>query len=158
MQPIVKIRFGSHLYGTNNQNSDTDYKGIFIPDYREILLGKISHNDNQSTGSNNSKNTKDDVDTEWISIHKFIKDAISGQTYAFDMLHAPENMCERTIYSGLWDEIVDNREKFYSKNIHAFVGYAKGQAAKYSKVSSRLNTIKNIISILEREKLKCHQN
>ena len=28
---IVLMKFGSHLYGTNTENSDTDLKGIYMP-------------------------------------------------------------------------------------------------------------------------------
>jgi len=31
MNLIVKSVFGSILYGTNDENSDHDYKGVFIP-------------------------------------------------------------------------------------------------------------------------------
>ena len=38
---LVKMFFGSHLYGTTNENSDTDLKGVFLPNKRDILLGRI---------------------------------------------------------------------------------------------------------------------
>ena len=36
---IVKIKFGSHLYGTDNEKSDLDYKGIFLPSI--ALVSKV---------------------------------------------------------------------------------------------------------------------
>jgi len=30
--------YGSKLFGTDNANSDTDYKGIFIPSKKDVLL------------------------------------------------------------------------------------------------------------------------
>ena len=85
----VKILFGSHLYGTNTPDSDRDYKGVFLPTRREVLLGEIPKNITESTGNRYSKNGAGDVDTEMFSLHQFIKLAIDGQTVAFDMLHAP---------------------------------------------------------------------
>jgi len=38
---VVHMIFGSHLYGTNTPDSDTDYKGIFLPSREQVFLGKI---------------------------------------------------------------------------------------------------------------------
>jgi predicted nucleotidyltransferase len=35
MNLIVKTIFGSRLYGTNNEESDLDYKGIYLPTKEE---------------------------------------------------------------------------------------------------------------------------
>lgn len=79
---ICKILFGSYLYGTNNENSDKDYKGIFLPDWKGCVLNKIPNSFNFTTGSNDSKNSKDDVDEEIYSLQYFIKLACEGQTVA----------------------------------------------------------------------------
>ena len=41
MNLIVKMVFGSHLYGTNTPQSDKDFKGVFMPTNEQIYLGKI---------------------------------------------------------------------------------------------------------------------
>ena len=41
MNTIVKLVFGSRLYGTSTPESDKDFKGVFLPSREEILLGKI---------------------------------------------------------------------------------------------------------------------
>lgn len=38
MNIAFECLFGSHLYGTSTENSDTDYLGVFIPSREEILL------------------------------------------------------------------------------------------------------------------------
>lgn len=38
MNKILEMKFGSHLYGTNTPNSDLDYKAIYLPTAREIIL------------------------------------------------------------------------------------------------------------------------
>ena len=144
---IVKMIFGSHLYGTNTPDSDTDYKGIFLPTKEQIYLGKIpkSHNRNRKK-SEGEKNNAGDVDVEIYSLHYFIKLACDGQTVAFDMLHAPSEMIINS--SPIWDDIVYNREKFYSKNLKAFVGYARGQAARYGVKGSRLIAVGDVLDVL----------
>jgi len=144
---IVKMKFGSHLYGTANENSDLDFKGIFLPTKEQILLNRVPKSHNvQTKKDNETKNTSDDIDTEIYSLQYFIKLACEGQTVALDMLHAPPNMILEN--SSIWDDILENREKFYTKNLQAFVGYARRQAAKYGIKGSRLNAAKKIINIL----------
>jgi len=144
---IVKMKFGSHLYGTDSENSDLDYKGIFLPTERQVLLNQIPKVYNYSTKDKSGKNTKDDVDTEIFSLHYFIQLACEGQTVAMDMLHAPEEMIEHS--SLIWKAIQRNRDKFYTKNLAAFIGYARRQAARYGIRGSRLNTVREILDILD---------
>lgn len=147
MNTIVKMIFGSHLYGTDTPESDRDYKGVFMPSRNEIFMGRIPKSINTSTkDGSTTKNTSDDVDNEMFSLHYFIQLAIEGQTVALDMLHAPENMLIES--SPIWAEIVKNRSKFYTKNLRAFIGYARRQAAKYGIRGSRLNDARAFIGFL----------
>jgi len=145
---IIRMKFGSHLYGTATKDSDADYKVIFLPTKEEIFLNKIPKCYSFKTKKNGSgKNTSDDIDIEIYSLHYFIKLACEGQTVAIDMLHAPENMIVES--SWIWDEIASNKEKFYTKNLQAFIGYARRQASKYGIKGSRLNAAKKVIDRLQ---------
>lgn len=141
---IVNMKFGSHLYGLNTPNSDIDYKGVFMPTLSELLLNTYPKTIVTSTGPEHEKNSAGDVDTEVISLPAFIKHAVTGETFAIDMLHSTEPM----VTSEIWEELVANRTKFYSKNLKAFVGYVKQQAAKYGVKGSRLADIKGAIDSL----------
>ncbi len=147
MQLIVKMIFGSHLYGTSTSESDTDYKGVFLPCKEDILLGRIPKSSHLSTGDDFSRNTNHDVDIEFYSLHYFIKLACQGQTVAMDMLHAPEAMILEN--SPIWQTIVNNRERFYSKNLKAFIRYARSQASKYGVKGSRLNAVNQVLALLK---------
>jgi predicted nucleotidyltransferase len=148
MDIIVKMIFGSHLYGTNTKDSDTDYKGVFLPSEEQIILNKVPKSYNETTGKNNSKNSSEDVDTEIYSLHYFITLACEGQTVAFDMLHAQEDMIIEK--SDIWDDIVSERHRFYTRSLKAFVGYARRQAAKYGVKGSRLSSAKYVIEFLSK--------
>jgi len=155
MNTIVKMVFGSHLYGTDTSKSDKDFKGIFMPTIEDIFLGRIPKSITSNTkASSGSKNTAEDIDMEMYSLHYFIKLACEGQTVAMDMLHAPSNMILESNY--IWDRIVKDRNKFYSKNLKAFVGYARRQAARYSIRGSRLNDAKIVLDFLEEKLCKKH--
>lgn len=146
---IVKMKFGSHLYGTETSISDIDYKGVFLPSRREILLGRIPRCHNYSSGNSNTKNKPEDVDTEFYSLHYFIKLACEGQTVALDMLHAPDSFLE--ICSEIWREIIRERHRFYTRDISSFITYARHQAGKYGIKGSRLHTVSEVLNMLKSE-------
>ena len=147
MDIIVKMKFGSHLYGTATENSDVDYKGVFLPYKRDILLGNIPKCYSFTTGSDKSKNVSNDVDEEIYSLHYFIKLACDGQTVAMDMLHAPEKMLITN--SSVWRSIVSEKHRFYTKNLKSFINYARRQASKYAIKGSRLNAASQVLKILK---------
>lgn len=140
---IVKSVFGSHLYGTSTPESDQDFKVVFMPTWEQIVLNRVPRIANESTGLAHMKNTNKDKDTEIFSIYEFVRLACDGQTAQMDMLHTPKELLIHT--SPIWEEIVANREKFYSKNIVSFCGYAKTQATKYSVKGDRMNCAKKVL-------------
>lgn len=145
---IVKMEFGSHLYGTVTEDSDQDYKGVFLPTKEQVFLGRIPKSCNETTKKGNiDKNLPTDIDTEIYSLHYFIELACQGQTVALDMLHAPDSMILES--SIIWNMITTNKEKFYTKDLKAFVGYARRQAAKYGIKGSRLNAARDVVAFLK---------
>jgi hypothetical protein len=147
MQTIVKMVHGSHLYGLNTENSDTDYKGVFLPSLADIVQLNPCHEIRRSTGDEHSKNTKDDVDNVMFSLQKFLKMACAGETIAIDMLHALDSRLLES--SEIWAFIRENRSKFYTRNMKAFLGYCKKQAAKYGIRGSRLDAMEKVILYLK---------
>lgn len=135
------MKFGSHLYGTDTPESDIDYKGIFLPSFREILLNRIPKSITFNTKKNSTeKNSSEDIDSEFYSLHYFLKLATEGQTVAIDMLHAnPESIIKS---SWIWEKLQENRKQFYTRNLQAFIGYARRQASKYGIKGSRLSDAK----------------
>jgi predicted nucleotidyltransferase len=151
MRTICKMYFGSHVYGTDTKNSDIDFKGIYFPSKREVLLGRVPKSLRNDTNKTNSKNTKDDIDEEMYSIHHFFKLASEGQTVALDLLFTPPRWTVEK--SSVWERIRDNRHLFLSKDITSFVGYAKRQAAKYGIKGSRLSDATKVAMLLSEQGL-----
>jgi hypothetical protein len=135
------------LYGTNTNDSDVDYKGVFLPSKEEILLGSIPKCRSFSTNSDLRKNNPSDIDEEIYSLHYFLKLACDGQTVAMDMLHAPQSMLIES--SDIWRSIVEQRNRFYTKNLNSFINYARRQASKYGIKGSRLNAASQVINFLK---------
>jgi hypothetical protein len=149
MKKIVRMVFGSHMYGLNTPNSDKDYKGIYLPSLDELLLGTYKPTISFSTGNDTSKNTKDDVDDEWMALPTFLKLACKGETVAIDMLHSSDEFWELdSNYGHIWGSLVDQRTRFYTKNLSAYMGYVKRQAAKYGIKGSRMSALKEAMKAM----------
>ena len=138
MQPLVSIKFGSHMYGTSTPASDLDLKGVHLPTADEILLGRVKGVVNTQTKANpNERNTAEDVDFESFTLQKFLTLAAEGQTVALDMLFAPE-WALTAEPSPLWRAIQANRHKLLTRKYAAFVGYCRTQANRYGIRGSRV--------------------
>lgn len=150
---IMKCLFGSHLYGLQTPSSDKDYKGIYLPERANLLLGNYAKHYSQSTGDDKSKNTADDIDVEIFSLPYFIELACKGETVAIDMLHAGNlvGMIDDldNHLAPVWDYLLANRTKFYTKDMKSYVGYARKQANKYGVKGSRMGDVEKVINWLK---------
>lgn len=157
MKTIVKMNFGSHLYGTNSETSDKDYKGVYLPSLQDCILGTAKRSIvNNSKSNSETKNTKDDFDSEIYSLQYFLLElGKNGDTTFLDMIHAPNSALIES--SQTWEYIRQNRSKFYTKSLKSYIGYCRGQAAKYGIRGSKLEEAKKILNVLnshnESEKL-----
>lgn len=149
---ILEMKFGSHLYGTSTPESDTDLKGIYLPEGRDIILQTykpvISHS---RAKAECERNTKDDTDLEVFSLDRYLDLLMEGQTVALDMLFAPKDMWTGSLPEGdyIMRTIYENRTRLITKNIMAFVGYAKQQAAKYGIKGSRMDALQRTVAALQ---------
>ena len=135
---VVKIKFGSHLYGTNLPTSDIDFKSVFIPTREEILLQRVpgSRTHGPSKKEDGIKNAPGDIDEESYSLQRYLSLLMDGQTVAIDMLFAPDENLIST--SPTWDYIRFYKERFLTKKSAAFLGYCRQQANKYGIKGSRV--------------------
>lgn len=146
---IVRMEFGSKIYGTNLPTSDTDYKSVFIPDAKSLILQKApKHIQNNTKQDPNARNTKDDIDDESFSVSQYLKLLCEGQTCALDMLFTPNNLIIQG--SEEWDYIRNNKDKLLHKGVNAFIGYTKQQAAKYGVKGFRVAALKEILDFLSK--------
>lgn len=111
---------GSTAYGLNTENSDTDYKGVYLLPTKKIL----------EIGFDQNKTTKDHVDPDWTyhEIGKFMKLVISGNPTVTELLYLDEYM----IVSPEGQLLIDNRDAFLSTKavMNAYRGYAFQQARR----------------------------
>jgi hypothetical protein len=149
MRNIVTIRFGSHLYGTSTPDSDIDYKSVFIPDARDIILqrvkGTISNKRPKGTGE---KNYAGEIDEEGHSLQRFLQLAAEGQTVALDVLFSPD--WAMVVHpADEWREIMANRHRLLTKKSASFVGYVRTQSNKYGIKGSRVAAARGALALLD---------
>lgn len=146
---IHRIRFGSHLYGTSTPSSDVDFKSIFMPDARSILLqrAKGSIND-QRPKQEFEKNVAGEVEEERFSVQRYLSLLAEGQTVALDVLFAPEwAWTDKPGWE--WRIIFENRDKLLTKKSKAFIGYAYKQSARYGVKGSRVAASRSALEMLK---------
>lgn len=147
LKHIVKIRFGSHLYGTSTFKSDTDIKTVYLPMKEDILLQRVNQTITSSTNKQ-GKNNSSDIDIESYTPYKFLHLLLQGQTVALDMLFAPDCMYLEPP-SPLWIQIKDIGRQLLNKHSAMFVSYCKHQANKYGLKGERIVAAQLVISLIE---------
>jgi len=138
MITVVKMQFGSHLYGTSTPASDFDFKAVHVPDGRSILLGRVKEVvNNHRSKAHGEKTQAGEVEDESFALHRYLELLSEGQTVALDMLFAPPSAWIGDA-SGIWTIIRANRTRLLTKKSAAFVGYCRTQANKYGIKGSRV--------------------
>lgn len=138
MFEIIKMKFGSHVYGTATEHSDTDYKAVFIPPAQDLIYGNPLEAIVTNTKQDQTlKNGAADVDSEYYSLKKYMKLLLEGQTVAIDMFFTPEEFYQGNV-TGIWMDIQRMKPDWLHKSITPFVGYCMRQAAKYGVKGSRV--------------------
>ena len=111
MTLLCDIEFGSRLYKTTTENSDTDYKAVYKPSLSSILMGTPQKTKTSSTSK--IKNTKNDIDKEAIPLQRFIEHFRAGQSYAIEIVQAVSSHTASGYISDQFLELC----MFLSKNI-----------------------------------------
>lgn len=137
MKTVFKGVHGSRLYGTENKNSDWDYKNIFTLSLSELITG---HDDCFREHQPN--------DIEFFSVKKFALLLSQQQTNAIEILFTPDKFVIET--SPAFEELRANKHKLVSKDIMPFIGYAKQQARVYSEKGNSFNLLKELNADLNR--------
>ena len=148
MNYVIYTQFGSHVYGTDLPTSDLDFKAIYLPEPRDIVLQRVKPtiHENSKKGSER-RNRPDEVDIETFSLAQYLKLLMEGQTVALDILFTPLKFHRQPPHP-VFEQIFALRDQLISSSVAAFVGYTKQQAAKYGIKGSRMRAVKDTIEFL----------
>lgn len=113
---IYQCITGSHAYGTNDEHSDVDIRGIFkLPNSHFLNLNSPPEQVNDT-----------DSDTTYYELKKFFKLAADCNPNIIELLWIPEQHIQ--FCNDEMKEIIQNRSLFISKKAcHTFSGYAYAQ-------------------------------
>ncbi len=123
---------GSITYGTNNMDSDTAIKGIFIPTKEYYIgLGEVE----QVVGKD------EEFDYTYYSIKKFFRLALNANPNIWELLWLRENhyLWNKVFYPDIGRRIIDKRSIFLSKKArHSYLGYAWAQLHRMDKLNKNV--------------------
>jgi hypothetical protein len=128
---ILKIRNGSHLYGTNTENSDLDFSGVFISDETHYFgLEPLKEIDNSIVVKlNTGKNSKDAIDDKLFELKRFVSLAMQNNPNIIEHLFCNTKNIISSNYYG--QELLRNAHLFPNKgSFDKFMGYANSQKHK----------------------------
>lgn len=159
---IYLSQYGSHLYGLNTENSDLDFRGIYIPNLDDVILHKDKDEINEELeieqksyvevnkvvngfpikGAGVIKKVK--VDVKIFSLQKFIQLCSKADTNALDLLFSidttSEDLWQYRKMGNVYGEhksiiryIYENRNKLINTDkLESPITYAFKQATRYS--------------------------
>lgn len=150
MTKLLTLTYGSKLYGTDTPESDTDYKVVYLPELKGLLLGEGINNTFTSTSDSSSKNTNKDTDTEYVPFQKLVLDFYHGQTYALEVVFAV--YCENplvVVHNPIMYAVTETLVKCYlTDSVDSMVGFAMSQSYKYGIKGHRYNSVKKLHDVL----------
>ena len=170
-QLIYLSQYGSHLYGLNTENSDLDFRGVYIPTLDDIILKRDK--DEINTGLEvwdfNHKEINEGlekgiivdfkikpikVDVKIFSLQKFIQLCSKADTNALDLLFSIDTPADHTWqYKGLVKNVPEemkyplryiheNKNKLINTDrLESPITYAFKQATKYGLKGERLKVL-----------------
>jgi len=151
VKQLVRIKHGSHLYGTSTPSSDTDWKGVHLPSGEAVILGRAENHINRGVVSKiegTDKNAADAVDDESFSVQKFFEMLMKGDTVATEILFACNDAYEWPTFDERWWEVRKTGIALLNRQCKGFVGYCVRQAAKYGIKGSRMSAVKDVLDVL----------
>lgn len=152
--------YGSRLFGTETEESDIDYRGIYVSTVRDMILKKDLPYIKLSTSEEHTKNSKDDVDFELDSIQTFINELSRTGPTALDVLFSVFHK-ETTIYINPdFENYVNHKYKrFLWQNKQTMLGYCQKhinkllirdeQKIKWKEISHVVRTAAEFKELLE---------
>jgi len=148
---ILEITSGSHLYGTNTEESDEDYLGVFMPPTEYVLgLQSVKEVDlGIASKLESGRNSKDAVDRKLYEFRKFCQLAMANNPNIIEMLFVDEKNIKFVNECGR--RLLDIRHLFPSKvAAKKFIGYAHSQRHKMIVKRDHFNRLQQGFAMLEK--------
>lgn len=130
---LFLVKAGSHFFDLNSPNSDTDFRGIYMPSLQEFYEGESRRRfwERKTLEGNKTgvKNTKEDTDFYLFSYTFFLELLKRGDFNCMELLHAPENKI--IIDSEEMQTLSLMKKALLVNDISAFLGFIKKEYRRY---------------------------
>jgi len=154
IRQLVRVKHGSHLYGTSTPTSDKDFKGVHLPSGGAIIMQRAENVIDDSFAAKAEgtlKNTADAIDSQSYSVQKFFEMLMKGDTVATEILFASGDAIVEQ--HPLWGEVQATGKLLLNRQCKGFVGYCVRQAAKYGIKGSRMSAVRGVLDELNKLQL-----
>jgi hypothetical protein len=168
---LCAITYGSRLYGTQTPTSDYDFKAVYLPSYRDLLLARTAHvhrhrfDIHGNTVPESTTMPDNGYEAEHIPLQKFVNDWWTGQAYAVEMVFAVlqgygDHHLNWERYDPISDTLSSNQVhfarlcemlvmKFRTNNVQGMIGFAVKQTFDYVRRGERLNAAKQVLDVVK---------
>lgn len=150
MNKLLRVVYGSKLYGTNTPTSDTDLKVVYLPNFSDVLLGKRLASTKKRVDAMGDPITDDKApmpdggeETEYIPFQTFVRDFLGGQTYALEMVFNELGKPDTDIW------VKELAANFLTANVSSMAGFAKKQTMDYVYRGQRLAYARRILEAID---------
>lgn len=128
---ILKVRIGSHLFGTNTPDSDLDIEGVFMPPISVLYgLGECKEVDLSTVSKDeNGRNTADAVDFKIREYRTFMRLALQNNPNILNIVFSND---ENVIFQDDFGKRLRGMAEYFphKEGLRRFYGYAQSQLAK----------------------------
>lgn len=107
---LIEVQTGDHLYGTATPSSLREYRSVFIPSARDILLQVVP------PVVYDPISRADGYHHEAFPLHRYLLDLADGDGGAVELLFAPESAIQGEP-SPLWHELRSNRDRILGRTV-----------------------------------------
>lgn len=127
---LFLVEAGSRFFNLHTENSDYDYRGIYLPSPKEFHQGeKRKRFVEYKTNGSQNKNNKTDIDFNLFSITKFFDLLKSGDFNMMELLYSPREKI--IIDSDYFKNLRYIRSNMLSNDISSFLGFIKKEYRRY---------------------------
>lgn len=148
---IASVVHGSRLFGTDNIDSDTDIKSVWLPSAKDILLGRMDWT--RSNNDSSRQNEAEDVDDERHDLVRFLNLVAAGHPTAVEMLFAPTGSFTEEP-DKLWHDLRKIMPWVLTSDISRFMGFVQNQAVGFGIGGERLEAVEKAVKFLAAEQIR----
>lgn len=148
---IARLVQGSRLFGTANADSDTDVTSVWLPEARDILLGRIDWT--VFANDSSRRNTSEDIDHKQHDLARFLKMVSEGHPMAAEMIFAPDESFAEPPHQ-IWASVRALAPYIIPDDVSKYMGLIEHQSASFGIGGEKYEAVSRVLDLLTKEKAR----